>query len=161
MRSVKEGSFYGTFDPGYIDGRWWYLQNPDNQWGYVTKGGIRISPNDGFVFDFASVPRLLWPIFPPTGDGPRKAYGPAACMHDHMYRHHQFSKARTEQLFLEMMNALNVRFTARVCIYLGPKLFGFGAWKKQGGVDVKVAMERAAAISADLRNSASVGRDCD
>jgi hypothetical protein len=50
---------------------------------YVAKSGRVYTVPDGFPTDFASVPRLLWPILPVTD----AQYDASACLHDYVVRH--------------------------------------------------------------------------
>ena len=46
------------------DGRRWRVVSDCH---YETDGGAKITIPAGFITDFASVPRILWPLFPPFG----------------------------------------------------------------------------------------------
>ncbi len=64
----------------YLDGRQFrLLAGFVYETRLVPEGAIYVQA--GFVTDFASIPRGLWNLFPPTGH-----YGKAAVVHDWLYR---------------------------------------------------------------------------
>lgn len=76
----------------------------------------------GFITDFASVPRILWSIIPPTG-----RYTKAAVLHDYLYvtkGDHNFSRKYCDKLFLEAMKVLKVKKWKRIIMYLAVRAFG-------------------------------------
>jgi hypothetical protein len=73
----------------------------------------------GFTTDFASVPKFLWPIFPPTG-----RWGKAAVIHDYLYRTGLASRAVSDAIFLEAMHVLGVSWWKRMVMYLSVRMFG-------------------------------------
>ena len=48
---------------------------------FIATGPWVVEIPNGFITDFASVPRLFWNIFPPIGN-----YRNAAIVHDYLYR---------------------------------------------------------------------------
>lgn len=79
----------------------------------------------GFETDFASVPRIFWSIFPPTGK-----HGKAAVLHDYLYATQQASRVVADAIFLEAMAVLNVPAWRRWTMYLGVRLGGWYAWRQ-------------------------------
>lgn len=73
----------------------------------------------GFVTNFASVPRVLWSIFPPYSD-----YGKAAVVHDFLYCTEIKTRKRADKLFLEAMKISGVSMWKRHLIYRAVRLFG-------------------------------------
>lgn len=66
----------------------------------------------GFVTDFASVPRILHAVFPPTG-----RYGAAALVHDYMTmtRETPFTRKEADRIFYSLMKKHGVkRWKARI-----------------------------------------------
>lgn len=122
----------GTADPRfldplileYVDGRSWKLVNDfDYHTDVYEHQPIRIPA--GFLTDFASVPKVLWNLMPPTG-----RYGKAAVVHDYLYRTQgQATKAEADSVFLEAMTALGVGWWTRNTMYQGVKRFGSHAYK--------------------------------
>lgn len=89
----------------------------------------------GFVTDGASVPRILWNLYPPfDGD-----YDAAAVLHDYAYQHSvalALTRSQADSLLRDGMVATNTAARKRWAIYWGVRLGGKFAWaedrKKQG-----------------------------
>lgn len=79
----------------------------------------------GFVTDFASVPRIFWPIIDPVGE-----HGKAAVIHDYCYSTACYTKSRSDKIFLEAMEVLNVEEWKRETMYYAVAWFGYFAWYK-------------------------------
>lgn len=82
----------------------------------------------GFVTDFASIPRGLWNLLPPTG-----RYGKAAVVHDWLYQTrdagtHLVWRDEADAVLREGMEVLEVRKLTRWAIYAGIRLGGWVAW---------------------------------
>lgn len=108
----------------YIDGRTWKVVE---EFDYRTDIDMLwvVKVPAGFETDFASVPRFLWRILPPTG-----RYGKAACVHDYLYRTPGIApKADADSIFLEAMQALGVGWWTRNVMYQGVKHFGGSSYK--------------------------------
>ena len=76
------------------DGLKWLLLEPFEFYERAIDGpGFVIK--SGFITDFASVPRLLWPIFPPFSP----EYGKAAVLHDGLYSSKIVTRKRADDLF--------------------------------------------------------------
>lgn len=108
----------------YIDGHTWKVVN---EFVYMTNvgklGSVHVPAC--FLTDFASVPKALWNIMPPTG-----MYGKAAVLHDYLYRTpHIASKADADSVFLEAMTALGVGWWTRNVMYHGVRVFGGSSYK--------------------------------
>src|SRR5262245_14892327 len=104
-------SFHTPLELEYQDGTNYKLLSPFQ----YDASGFTVSVPAGFVTDFASIPRPLWWLLPPTGK-----YGKAAVVHDYMYRTHDaYSKEIADATFLEAMGALGVNWLVRYTMYLG------------------------------------------
>lgn len=79
----------------------------------------------GTVTDLASVPRILWVIFPPHG-----RYAKAAIVHDYLYAQGIGTKAWADLVFLESMEVLGVPKVRRKLMYCAVRLFGRGNYQK-------------------------------
>lgn len=79
----------------------------------------------GFLTDFASVPRVFWPIISPIDK-----HANAAVIHDFMYQTNYAKKARCEEIFREAMQVLEVPNWKEFCIYWSVYAFGWKAWIK-------------------------------
>lgn len=123
---------------------------------YPTADGTIVVPI-GFVTDFASIPRFLWSIYPPTG-----RYQRAAVLHDWLYVSHyanrsayfyseeyklhehpstyktrrvNLSKApfderdACDRLFLQAMKESGVSRRTRYSLYYAVRLFAGPLWK--------------------------------
>lgn len=87
----------------------------------------RINVPKGFVTDGASVPRVLWALYPPM-DGD---YDAAAVLHDFIYQTgHGLTRAEADSLLLDGMRATNTARRKRCCIYLGVRLGGWVTWRR-------------------------------
>ena len=96
---------------------------------------------EGFETDFASIPRLLWWLWPPMGGD----YDGAALIHDCLYKTGYVSRnngtTRTIQrneadlIMLEGMAVSDTPLPTRRAIYRGVRLGGFIAWRKHRKAD--------------------------
>jgi hypothetical protein len=79
----------------------------------------------GFQSDFASTPRAIWPLLPPTG-----RYIQGALVHDVLYRLNPkaMSRLTADTVLLEIMELKNVPEAQRLAIYDGVRLGGQSAW---------------------------------
>jgi uncharacterized protein DUF1353 len=104
----------------------------------------KINVPEGFVTDFASVPRPLWIIFPRWGK-----YGNAAVIHDYLYWQQKYSRKRADELFLEAMEVLSVGWFQKYSLYYAVRLFGCCAWrsnKKSKENNAKFDKDKASSI---------------
>lgn len=121
-------SFTTPLELEYLDGRQWKLTAEFDFASDTLERIVRVPC--GFVTDFASIPRVLWPLLPPTG-----AYGKAAVIHDNLYRHPRsvrpyVTRIQADRTLREGMTALRVNFFVRWIIYLGVRIGGH--WAFQG-----------------------------
>jgi Protein of unknown function (DUF1353) len=84
-------------------------------------GGVVVRVPVGTITDLASVPRILWSIFPP-----HDIYAKAAIIHDYLYDKAIGSKAFADDVFNEAMAVLGVPTWRRVSMYWAVRLFGRG-----------------------------------
>lgn len=92
---------------------------------YYTAGdGTLYAIPVGTRTDYASVPRLLHPILPPTG-----RYTYPAVLHDHLYRTGKVSRHRADALFLEAMHAVDVPRLQRWVMWAGVRVGGWVPWR--------------------------------
>ena len=83
-------------------------------------GAIRVTVPAGFRTDFASVPRILWPIFPPYGQ-----YTRAAILHDYLCEQRgKCSRFLADAIFREAMRQLKVPVCRRVAMYYAVRFYG-------------------------------------
>lgn len=85
----------------------------------------------GFETDFASIPRIFWNIYPPTGGGTRRtSYGKCAVLHDAAYQFGWYSRKECDKLFLEAMEAIGVGKFTRYLFYYCVRLFAKNHYMK-------------------------------
>ncbi len=107
------------------DGKSWMIVS---NFGYDVgdKGsGDTIQVTNGFVTDFASVPRVLWWALPKWG-----VYGKAAIIHDWLYWDQSRPRAQADAIMLEAMTVLNVPLIRKRLIHRAVRTFGGMAWKR-------------------------------
>lgn len=111
--------------------------------GTVTFDTARLGGGDGSLLrivvpvgsrtDFASIPRFLHACFPP--DGP---WGPAAIVHDYLYREGRCgpdedarcaTRRDADAVFLEGMDDLGVPWYQRWPMWLAVRLFGWWGYR--------------------------------
>lgn len=110
-----------------IDGSKMQLTEP--LYFYWGREPMTIMVPAGVISDFASVPRIFWPIIPRSGK-----WNKAAVLHDAGYRNElvwpasgkrlKFSRETYDHMFLDALRAENVSFWRRAVLYLAVRLFG-------------------------------------
>lgn len=101
-----------------------------------TGAGIQVHVPRGFKTDFASVPRILWAIFPPHG-----RHGKAAVIHDYLYklcRVNKFSRAVADSIFLSAMKELGVSWWRRYTMYLAVRCAGWAVVRQKWDDPMKI-----------------------
>lgn len=93
---------------------------------YQTDANKRVIAPAGMTTDFASIPRFVWPLWPPYD----RTYGKAAVIHDWLYQVHGrveydllFSRREANLVFLEAMKSLGAGYFKRQTIYNAVQLF--------------------------------------
>jgi hypothetical protein len=96
-----------------------YFRYHSPKWGQIT------IPT-GFLTDGASIPRIFWNILSPFGD-----YFAAALVHDYLYSpaNHWFTRAESDQIFLEAMTLARVPWLRRHTIHKAVRLGGWRSFK--------------------------------
>jgi hypothetical protein len=123
-------SFITPLEIEYIDGRKWRVTSEfDYVLDWNNLASRKITVPAGFVTDFASIPRALWDILPPTG-----LYGKAAVIHDYLYVHggklppDVFTKKQADRIFYEAMGVLGVPQPERWVMWRAVSAFGKGSF---------------------------------
>jgi hypothetical protein len=106
-----------------IDLDLWVVEIPFRY--YIGDESSFVDVPDGTLTDFASVPRILWPIFPPDG-----AYTQAAVLHDFLYTNHIKTRKESDDIFLEAMVVLKVPAWQKNTMYWAVRIFGRLAWNE-------------------------------
>ena len=84
---------------------------------YTTLDGDRINVPIGFVTDLASVPRIFWNLFPPSGK-----YNLAAIVHDFLCISKPFKQKKIDRIFIEAMEELGVSWWKRHILHKAVRL---------------------------------------
>jgi hypothetical protein len=79
----------------------------------------------GFVTDFASTPRALWSVIPPTG-----RYQLAAVVHDFLYWDQGCAREQADAIFRVAMAESNVKPFERDLMWQAVRRFGDAPWKE-------------------------------
>lgn len=131
----------------FIDGKIWKLTEGLEYHLGSPDGKEMVIVPAGFLTDFASIPRALWPVIgSPTG-----LYGKGAVLHDFLYRvrvvismgevtfhegglHSEIktrlvNRGEADGIFREAMEVLGVGWFKRQTIYWGLRAGGWAAWR--------------------------------
>jgi len=113
------------------DGRKWkVIRTFQYDVGHLGSGNTITIPA-GFITDFASSPRIFWPIVSPWGK-----WGKAAIIHDYLYQNQRVKdRMLADSIFLEAMIVLGVVPWRRQLMYWGVRLFGRLAWQNKKEVN--------------------------
>lgn len=111
-----------------LDRRRWKLISPFEYHVGEYPSETVITVPAGFVTDLASVPRILWPIFPPNGK-----YAKAAIVHDYLYSQGSVSRLYADKVFAEAMKVLRVPSWKIKLMYYAVRLGGRRHYNDQGG----------------------------
>ena len=81
---------------------------------------------EGFITDFASIPRSLWTLV----GGPTGKYTKASCLHDYCYRTVHFcTKDQADHVLLEAMQLSKVDWLTMKEVYDGVRVGGASSYK--------------------------------
>jgi hypothetical protein len=114
----------------------WYTVREDCEVSFI---GVTIP--QGFVSDFATVPRFLWSILPPHG----LAQAPSV-LHDYFYVEHPYEGLMGEKaeryfaddLFYRMLLAQKVSKWQAKAMYWAVRIFGKNRYQNHGKRKVKI-----------------------
>lgn len=102
---------------------------------YTTKGFETIDVPTGFWTDGASVPRILWRIYPPFGE-----YFRAAVVHDFMYYRGAFVRSKCDAIFREAILACGCNRVTAWILWSGVRCGGwvaYGNYRKKENTSCK------------------------
>ena len=117
-------SFTSPLKVEHINGKMWKLLEP---FSYYTEAGKVISVPEGFLTDFASIPRPFWSIIGhPTGQ-----CGKAAILHDWLYHTQECIRKYADLVFLEAMEVLDVSWWRRRLMYRCVRMWGWIGWNRR------------------------------
>jgi len=109
-----------------ISKRMWEVQRGFNYHIGAEHNKEFVHVPEGFPTDFASIPRILWIIFPPDGQ-----YTQSSVLHDYLYFSRIYKRRKADHIFLESMKVLEVPFWKRHTMYRAVRLCGWIPWKKK------------------------------
>lgn len=142
-------SFTTPLEVEYIDGRSWRVEKEFDYLVDFEDKDSAIRVPEGFITDFASIPRVFWTCWPPTG-----MYGKAAVVHDYLYvvggrvpcptcvtmgeiglggscpQAKFFTKAQADRVFRDAMEVLGVKNPQRWIMWQMVQRFGKGNFGK-------------------------------
>ena len=100
----------------------WQLAHPLVYQSDILKEPVCVS--EGFVTDFASVPRIpvVYLLMNDVGQ-------PAAVIHDYLYRFHPCTRAEADAVLEEALKVLGVSWWRRKSMWAAVRLAGWGAYK--------------------------------
>jgi hypothetical protein len=84
-----------------------------------------ITVPEGFITDFASVPRIFWLVISPVDK-----HGKAAVIHDYCYYYTPYSRKVADLIFSEALKVLHVKPWKVFCMYHGVRIGAGYAWWK-------------------------------
>lgn len=101
----------------------------------VTPLGEIVEIPDGFVTDFASVPRFFWRVIPPWGD-----YSPAAVIHDYLYASgkiddRKIKRSEADDTFYAVMKQLGVSRWKSWLMHKAVRVGGWIGWNAYRALD--------------------------
>lgn len=110
----------------YIDGKQWRLNRSIR---YSTDKGQEFIVSIGFITDFASIPRPLWSILPPTSPKCAKS----AVLHDYLYKfgfscQPLVTRKHADDLFKEGLLSLGASKSLTNIVYWSVRVFGGTAY---------------------------------
>ena len=89
----------------------------------IGQSGISNTVPQGFVTDFASIPKPLWSYLSPHG-----RYSKAAIVHDYLYWVQDCTREEADNILLIAMKESGVSSAQQKEIYLGVRAGGWYAW---------------------------------
>lgn len=89
---------------------------------------IDIEVPKGFITDFASTPRILYSLLPPTG-----VYNKATVLHDYLYDINcttSLTRKEADKFFLQALEVLEVPKLIRYLMWVGVRIGGAKSFRK-------------------------------
>ena len=91
----------------------------------IGKSNLSVTVPEGFVTDFASIPKQLWSF----GLSPHGRYSKAAIIHDYLYWSQGCTKEQSDNILLIAMKESGVSLADRIIIYEGVNVGGKSSWQ--------------------------------
>ncbi|MDH5178598.1 MAG: DUF1353 domain-containing protein [Gammaproteobacteria bacterium] len=119
----------------FADGEFWVVTQ---SLSYPIPGtdDVIVIPQ-GFVTDFASIPRIFWTVFPRHGE-----YTTAAIVHDYLYWTQRCTREQADDLFERAMQDAEVSTASRYAIYGAVRLGGGSAWDENARLQTEEGESR-------------------
>ncbi len=115
---------------------------------------FRLAVPQGFVTDLASVPSLFWSVLPPQG-----RYAPAAILHDWLYWLQPTTREVADQVFVVVMEELEVPVAKRRAMWAAVRVFGGFYWEQNFRERAGGGRRVLKAVPADMRTTWAHWRD--
>src|SRR5437773_4766029 len=127
-------AFLDKLELEYLDGKTWRLTSV---FRYQAAAGNIITIPAGFLTDFASIPRGLWNVLPPTS-----ACGDGAVVHDYLYSTQPCTRAQADGILIEAMAVQGIGRLTRALVWAGVRVGGAGIWERhRQALTAKLATE--------------------
>jgi len=107
---------------------WRLVEDLAYEWRPRGFGATTFVVPAGFDTDFASVPRALWSLVPPTG-----VYTRAAVLHDWLYRTGATTRRDADRVFRAVMLELRTRRLRALLMWAAVRAFGWLHYRKATG----------------------------
>lgn len=104
----------------------WIIKVPFSFIATIKNVVYQVDVPFGFKSDFASIPRIFWPILSPFGN-----YAQAAVVHDLCYREGLFTRKISDKLMKKGMKYLKVGYWQILIIYFAIRIFGKHAYRER------------------------------
>jgi hypothetical protein len=114
----------------------------------------RVAVPQGFVTDLASVPSLFWSFIPPQG-----RYAPAAILHDWLYWQQPTTREVADQVFLVVMEEMEVPVAKRRAMWASVRVFGGIYWEQNFRERASGGRRVLKKVPADMRTTWALWRD--
>lgn len=112
------------------DGKFWVIREKFIYYIGEENSDQKVEVEEGFVTDFASVPRMLWWLLPRWG-----VYGKAAVVHDYLYWKKIYNRKKSDEIFLEAMKVLKTPKIYYSLLFYGVRFFGWYSWKRNSKIN--------------------------
>ena len=92
----------------------------------ALRNGDKLIVPRGYITDLASIPRVFRNVFNVNG-----LLRAPAVLHDWLYSSQRFTRAMSDAIFLEAMEARGVDRAERYAVYSAVRAFGWSYWNKR------------------------------
>jgi len=124
----------------YIDGDVWRLaRNVVYRVAIGRLAGRLLTIRNGFIFNWASTPSLLWFCLPPAGKS-GNPYGIAALVHDWLYEHQAINsepitRQEADDVFNDVLRYVGVHRWLAATMWAGVRIGGWLPWRRRKSED--------------------------